>query len=56
MNSSEMRGAEGALARQPEQLDLIERSAAAPAPKRRKEPSVLKALRQESGTGLALLR
>lgn len=56
MNSSEMRGAEGARARQPEQLDLIERSAAAPAPKRRKEPSVLKALRQESGTGLALLR
>lgn len=56
MNSSEMRGTEGARARPPEQLDLIERSAAAPAPKRRKEPSVLKALRQESGTGLALLR
>lgn len=56
MNSSEMRGAEGAQVRQPEQLDLIERSAAAPAPKRRKAPSVLKALRQESGTGLVLLR
>jgi len=56
MNSSEMRGTEGARARPPEQLDLIERSAAAPAPNRRKEPSVLKALRHESGTGLALLR
>ena len=56
MNSSEMRGAESAQARLPERLDLIERSAAAPAPKRRKVPVVLKGLRRESGTGLALLR
>lgn len=39
-----------------EQLDLIERSAAVHGPSRRKAPAVLKAMRQETGTGLVLLR
>jgi integrase len=56
MSSREMRCADGAQARPSEQLNLIGRSAAAPAPQRRKVPVVLKALRQESGAGLALLR
>ncbi|MDO8277016.1 MAG: integrase domain-containing protein [Burkholderiaceae bacterium] len=40
--------------RKPHQLDLIER-AGEPTPKRRKAPAVLKGLRKETGSGLALL-